>query len=193
MPSSAARSSNEDTAQKQRSRARRANGIVAGLLAVFFLGAHGLLGSIVALIPLDSTLSWIAWIGTAAIAVHVGLNVRVTIEKLSDPEKPPSTRKKAKIALRWATGIVLVLAIGLHVASMCTQGADAAQSTLPGVAITIALIIAIAIHVCLCMKSLIRDLGGSKELKDRITPFARVTLCVYACLLCAISIAGYLQ
>ena len=186
-------SSDENKQPRQRSLARRTNGVVTDLLVAFFLGAHGLLGSASAIVALDSSLSWIAWIGTAAIAVHVCLNVRVTIEKLSDPEKPPSAHKKMKIAFRWATGVVLAVAIGLLIILVRTHGACAAWATPPAVAATVVLIAALSAHVFLCLKSLIRDLGGSKELKDKVTPLVRAVLCAFACLLCAMVVAGYLR
>ena len=107
MSASSNLSSDENNQPRQRSLARRANGVVTALLVAFFLGAHGLLGSASAIVALDSSLSWIAWIATAAIAVHVCLNVRVTIEKLSDPEKPPSAVADGRVynipvgATRW--------------------------------------------------------------------------------------------
>ena len=118
MSASSDLSSDENKQPRQRSLARRANGVVTALLVAFFLGAHGLLGSASAIVALDSSLSWIAWIGTAAIAVHVCLNVRVTVEKLSDPEKPPSAHKKAKIALGIVIAVIIVIIVAFVVTSM---------------------------------------------------------------------------
>ena len=176
----------------KRSRARVANGIVAGILVVFFFAIHGFMGSLSTLLPISTHLSWIAWIFTALIVVHIALDVRVTYEKLNNPEKPPTPEKIRKIALRWATGVLLGIAVCVHVWIMVTLGSEAARTTPTGVASIIALIVLLAAHVCLCVKSLVRDLGASKELKDRLTVPLRCAICLIAGVFCIIALVVYL-
>ena len=147
----------------KRSRIRLANGIVSAIIVCFFL-AHAILGSITGLVTLPNALAFLVWGGVAAIAIHVVLSVFTSREQLADPEHPASERKKRHLALKWATGILLITAASAHVACVQILGADTFQSTLTGSLTTVALITVLAVHIGVGMKSLVVDLGAGKQL-----------------------------
>ena len=172
--------------EEERSAPRRANGIVAAVLVVFFLCAHSLLGSLSLALPLSNHFAWLVWAVTAVIIVHIVLSAVVTREKLSNPEKPPTTKKKLKMGLRWATGILIAVLVCVHAGSVVLFGSSAVQSTQVGKASVIALIVLVAVHVCTGVKSLVRDLGASKEQKDKLKTPMRLAVCLFAVILLAL-------
>lgn len=165
---------------EKRSKARRANGYVAAILVVFFMCAHILLGSLSFAIPISNKFAWIVWIGTGLVLIHMCLSIVTTREKLSNPEKPADTRKKMKIVLRWMTGILIAIGIGVHIASVELYGESAFQATPMGKIAMLALLVTLAVHITLNAKSLIRDIGGSKEQKDRLKTPLRIAVCALA-------------
>ena len=170
----------EGKEEKERSKARRANGFVAGLLVLFFFCAHGLLGSLSLAFPLINHFAWVVWAGTALIVVHVVLSAFTTREKLTKADKPPTAKKKLKIALRWATGILIAITACAHIGSVMLFGGSAVESTQVGKIAVLAVIALLALHVCLGVKSLVRDLGASKEQKDSLKTPLRLVICLIA-------------
>ena len=166
--------------EEKRSAPRRANGIVAALLVLFFLCAHGLMGSLSLAFPLTNHFTWLVWAATAFVVVHIVLSAIVTREKLFNPEKPPTTQKKLKIGLRWATGILIAAMVCMHVGSVVLYGDSVIQSTSVGKVSLLALIALIAVHVCTGAKSLVRDLGASKEQKEKLKTPLRLVICLVA-------------
>ena len=143
------------------------NGIVSAIILCFFL-VHSLMGSIAAVAPFPNTLAWTVWIGVGLIALHVVLSIATSREQMTDAEFPPSPRKKRHLALKWATGILLITAVCAHVACVQTFGADAFQAELAGAFVTVAVITLFAVHVCVGMKSLIVDLDADRKLIVRL-------------------------
>lgn len=170
----------EGESEKKRSLPRRANGFVAGFLVVFFFLAHSLLGSLSLVAPISNNFAWIAWIGTSVVAVHVVLSVLTTREKLTQADKEPTLKKKLKIAARWATGLAIAAVAGLHITSIVLYGDSAVQSTQVGNVAVLVLVVLLAVHVFLGIKSLVRDLGASKEQKDQLKTPLRVAVCLVA-------------
>lgn len=173
----------------QRSALRRANGVVAAILVVFFLCVHSLLATLSFVLPLTNHFSWLVWAASAAIVIHIVLSAIVTREKLSNPEKPPSTKKKLKMGLRWATGILIAVLVCVHAASVVLFGSSAVRSTAVGKASVLALIVLVAVHVCAGVKSLVRDLGASKEQKDKLKTPLRLAIGFFAAILFVLAVA----
>ena len=119
-------------------------------------------------------------------AVKALISVFTSREQLTDVERPPSARKKRHLALKWATGGLLLAAAAVHVVVMRTWGAAAAQSTATGAVLTIVLATVLAIHLCVGSKSVLKDLGIDRRY---MTPF-RVVVCAFAVLFAVSAIAA---
>ena len=167
------------------SKIRFANGVVSAAIVVFFL-VHATLGSVSALTGFRSPFAWFVWVGVALVAAHVVISVFTSREQLTDVERPPSARKKRHLALKWATGGLLLAAAAVHVVVMRTWGAAAAQSTATGAVLTIVLATVLAIHLCVGSKSVLKDLGIDRRY---MTPF-RVVVCAFAVLFAVSAIAA---
>lgn len=150
------------------------NGVAAGVVSCFF-AVHGLLGSFAPVLAFASPLRWTVWLGVAAVAAHVVLSVATSREQLADVERPASPRKKRHLALKWITGLLLAAVAGLHIACVRAPGMFAGYLPAPRLAIT-AVAAVLAWHICVGAKSLLTDLGLSKDL---MTPM-RITACVVA-------------
>ena len=153
---------------------RFANGVVSALIVCFFL-AHGLLGSFAFALPSASPLMWVIWVGVGFVALHVALSAVTSYQQLTDKEFPPSARKKRHLALKWATGALLLFAIVAHITCARVPALVMAVPFLPRLA-TVVLAIVLAWHICVGMKSLLTDIGLSKRL---MTPL-RVLVCALA-------------
>ena len=148
------------------SKTRNANGVISAVLVVFFL-AHGVVGSLAILFGYMSPLTWLVWVGVVLVAVHVVVSVFTSRDQLTDPDFPPSARKKRHLALKWATGIVLVACVACHV--MC-EGAVAERVAIVAVAVML------AVHACVGGKSLLKDLNIDRRYKGAF----RIAVCVFA-------------
>ena len=156
------------------SKTRIANGVVAAFVACFF-AVHGMLGAFESVLPLSGRLVWTVWVGVGFVGVHVLISVATSYQKLTDSARPPSARKKRHLTLKWATGIVLAMAVGAHIA--CMRSPDVFSAVSPAAKlVTVAVAVILAWHVCVGMKSLLKDIGLSKKL---IVPL-RVLTCVLA-------------
>ena len=167
------------------SKARFANGVIAALLVVFFL-VHAALGSLSGLVGFKSPLSWVVWVGIAFVVVHIAVSAVTSAEQLNDAEHPPSQRKKRHLALKWATGALLVVSVIAHIASMRIWGAEAVQASATGVALTIVLTVVLGWHICVGIKSMLVDVGMSKAL---ITPL-RIVVIALAIVFVAMAVAS---
>ncbi|MBP3866956.1 MAG: hypothetical protein J6D25_04020 [Eggerthellaceae bacterium] len=161
---------------------RFANGIVSALIVVFFL-AHGLLGSFAFALPSAHPLLWVVWVGVGFVVLHVALSVVTSYQQLSDREFPPSARKKRHLALKWATGGLLAASIVAHIACMRVPVLVIAAPFLPKLS-TVVLSAVLAWHISVGMKSLLKDIGLSKQL---MTPL-RVLVCMLAAAFCIMSL-----
>ena len=111
--------------------------------------------------------------------LHVVLSIVTSYQQLTDVEFPPSSRKKRHLALKWFTGALLACSIATHIACVRVPGLVASFPLLPKLA-TVVLSIVLAWHICVGMKSLLKDIGLSKRL---MTPL-RVVVCVLAAVFC---------
>lgn len=129
---------------------RRANGIVTLLLLVAF-AAHAIMGALFCLGVVAGEANWVVWAGVCVIVLHVVLSIGTTRQMLFDETRPPSAKKKEHQLKKWATGVLIGAVAMAHVLAIF-------QSLLWSV-IALALDITLVMHVCVCAKSLVKDLG----------------------------------
>lgn len=154
---------------RKRVTARFVNGVIAALITVFFL-AHGTMGSLSAVTGIANHFPWLVWAAVALVGVHVIASAVTSHQQLTDAERPPSPRKKRHLALKWATGSVLAVAACAHIL-LPRNGVSAAL-------VIVAVSVALAVHLCVGSKSLLKDLGIGTRYK---TVF-RVVVCLFATL-----------
>ena len=155
--------------------ARIINGIVSALMTCL-LFVHGVWAAAAITLGAPMPPAWIAWAGVACATAHVILCIITSWEQLTDTVRPPSSRKKRHLALKWATGALLAVVAGLHVARVAITPAWAVA------ALIVALATALAAHVCVGSKSLLKDLGIDRRWRPAVRAVA-----VVACLLCALA------
>lgn len=139
---------------------RKANAIIVAVITAFFF-THATIGSSVPLTGLSRTFEFLVWGGVALIAVHMVLSLIRTVKKLTDPEDPPTGKKKRKLALKWGTGATILLCAAIH---LSVPASDRTGSLFVGV--TTVLMAALAVHVCVMAKPLLKHLGFSGEGKN---------------------------
>lgn len=164
---------------RQRLTARLVNGIISAVIVAFFV-VHAALGSVGALAGYTSPLKGLVWCGIALVVAHVVVSVVTSIQQLADADRPPSTRKKRHLALKWATGALLAVAVVVHVAAMRSYGSVSLQTTASGVVLTLVLCIVLGIHVCVGSKSLLKDLNIDRRYKGAFRMAVCVVLAVVA-------------
>lgn len=169
------------------SKARFVNGVVSAAIVVFFL-VHATLGSLSGLFGVRSPLAVFVWVGIGLVGVHVVACVVTSREQLNDMERPPSARKKRHLALKWATGGLLALAVVAHIVSMRVWGVASVQTSWAGVALTAVLAIALAVHVCVGAKSLLKDLNIDRAYMG----IFRIVVCAFAAFFVIAAIADVL-
>ncbi|WP_165056448.1 MULTISPECIES: hypothetical protein [unclassified Adlercreutzia] len=131
---------------------RRVNGSAAAIIvAAFFL--HAIMGALWLRFGFSDHLAWVAWIAAGVAGAHVGLSAATSYSMMADRRRPPSSRKKAHLALKWASGGMLLAAALIHVAAGLTGGALDARCFL---LIVLALL---TWHCFVGAKSLLKDLG----------------------------------
>lgn len=165
---------------RKRPTARFVNGVIAGAITVFFL-AHGTMGGLSVAVGIPSSLSWLAWVALALVAAHVIASIVTSKQQLTDPERPPSPRKKRHLALKWATGCLLAVAAAAHIA--LPNGSTTALATI------IAVSIALAIHLWVGSKSLLKDL----DIDRRHQTGLRIAACIFAAAFIIMALVGILR
>lgn len=170
---------------RKHSNIRLANGIVSAIVVCFFI-AHGLLGSVSAVAPFANSFAWVVWIGMVCIGIHVVLSMATSWQQLNDPDFPPSARKKRHLALKWATGILMLVAVAVHIGFIRFYGAGATQSMVSGALVTIAVAATFAIHACVGGKSLLTDIFVDKKYLG----VYRIVVCAFAVVFACATIAG---
>ena len=157
---------------RKRSLSRFVNGIVSAIIVCFF-AAHGLIGSFASVFSFTSALRWVVWVGVALVALHVLLSALTSYLQMTDAEFPPSARKKRHLVLKWATGILLALMVVAHITCMRVSGA---LVPVLSAVVTALVAVALAVHVWVGAKSLLKDIGAGTAL---MTPL-RVVMCALA-------------
>ena len=158
------------------SKERFANGVASALIICFFT-LHGMLGAAALLIGFASPFAWLVWVGVALIVVHVLLSVLTSKQQLSDKERPPSQRKVRHLALKWLTGGLLAVAATAHVVVMRMDGDTVPLRLVSTIAIVL-VAAALAFHLCVGAKSLLKDIGVDRRFK--------LAFRIVVCTLCAV-------
>lgn len=139
---------------------RTANGMVAALLCLIFL-VHAVLGSVkFGNLTFANHFSWVIWVGVALLVVHIIMSVGTTVSMYTDTVRPPSQKKKRHQVLKWVTGCALLAVAALHMAftsGLRAGGAVAALTPITYVLMAV-LIAALAWHILVASKSLLKDL-----------------------------------
>ena len=166
-----------------RSTSRLVNGIISAFIVVFFL-AHGTLGCLSAVAGFHSALARLVWVGMALVLTHVIVSVVTSYQQLTDTIDPPSMRKKRHLALKWATGILLTIAVCTHVVCVETLGWASSWVTKTGALVIALVAITLATHLCVGAKSLLKDIQAPRRYR---MPF-RAVACVFAVLFSLVAI-----
>lgn len=129
---------------------RKVNGAVAGVLCLFFL-VHGVLGILWTSAAVTMELAFVIWAFFIVALVHGLLSIVTSRQMVHDAERPPSRRKKRHLALKWVTGVALLLVACIH--------ALLPESTIFWPYASILVTCALAVHMYVGGKSLASDLG----------------------------------
>ncbi|MDO4290996.1 MAG: hypothetical protein Q4C41_07195 [Eggerthellaceae bacterium] len=169
-----------------KSKTRAVNGAVSACIAVFFV-VHASIGSVMGFVPLSTNFAWAVWLGVGLAAAHVVLCVATSVQQLTDAVRPPSIHKKRHLALKWATGAALFAVAAAHVVVARTAGAHDMLADISGVAVIVALATALAVHLCVGSKSLLKDLNISRSYRTAV----RAAACAFAVVFAVAALAGF--
>lgn len=164
---------------RNRPTARIVNSVIAALITIIFL-VHGTMGSLSSVLGFSSPFSWVVWIAVVIACVHVAVSLLTSSQQLNDAERPPSKRKKAHLALKWVTGSLLAVAAFAHI--------TLPKSMVASAYIIVGVSIVLAVHLCVCAKSLLVDIGFDKRWK---WPF-RAFVCLFALFFSLMMLKGVL-
>lgn len=162
-----------DTQEKRERTAttiRRINAAIAACLVIFFF-VHAALGALSEITGHTSNLKWIVWIFAALVVVHMSLTLATSYYMVTDTVRPPSKAKIRHLALKWASGMLLLVLAFMHMLRIADLG----------IPLMITLLGVIAWHSFIGAKSLTRDLNLPRTIR---TP---LRVCVIAV---AVAIAG---
>ena len=157
-------------------RTRIANGVLGAVLAVLVC-AHQLLGAFAPGTAALGGLRTAMWIAVAALAVHVALSVATTRQMLTDATRPPSSKKKQHQVLKWVSGAAVAMLLAAHV---LVQPEPAVRA-----ALLVALAGALAWHLWLGAKSLLKDLGADRRYRIALKTAAVVVAAAVVLGVCA--------
>lgn len=136
--------------------ARRACAAATACLCAI-LAAHFVLGGISLLLPIPHALAPLIWAGAALLVAHVGVCVVTSRQMMTDKMRPPSSKKKRHLALKWATGALVAAVAIAHVAGRAVLENDPAAPA--SLALSAALAALVGWHACVGAKSFLKDLG----------------------------------
>lgn len=159
---------------------RRANGIVALLLLVAF-AAHAVMGVLFCWGVVSGEASWIVWAGVCVVVLHVMLSICTTRQMLHDEERLPSAKKKTHQAKKWVSGIAVGAIAVAHALLACGNAA--------WIIVALLLDVALATHICISAKSLVKDLGLTSGLRYAIRTLT-IVVAVFTGLGICVSIGG---
>ena len=129
---------------------RRANGVIALVLIIFF-SIHEILGSLYLDDVITAQLASLVWIGVILIGAHAALSAITSRQMLTDPVRPPSKKKRIHLTKKWASGILVAFFLVFHIVTNI--------SSLKFGWISLLLALALVIHICISSKSLAKDLS----------------------------------
>lgn|GEM_PF-4477619 len=132
------------------------------LLAVF--SAHAVMGALFCWGAVSGEASWVVWVGVCIAVLHVALSIGTTRHMLHDEVRPPSAKKKAHQLKKWISGVLVGVVCAAHVLTIF--------ETRLWFVIVLTLDVALAAHVCVSAKSLVKDLRLAPNLRYVIRVFA---------------------
>ena len=159
---------------------RTVNGGFAALTCFIFL-AHVVLGAWKFFdLSFEGRFVWVVWVGVGVLVAHIALSVGTTVSMLTDTKRPPSAKKKRHQLLKWVTGLTLLAAVLVHV---CTTSAIANGGVVHELswlefALMIAVAAALAWHIFVASKSLLKDLRVPDHKRYRPAMQAMLLGCV---------------
>lgn len=159
---------------------RRANGIASLLLLAVF-SAHAVMGALFCWGVVSGEASWVIWIGVCVVVLHVVLSIGTTRQMLHDEERLPSAKKKTHQSKKWGSGIAVGAIAVAHALLACGNAA--------WIIVALLLDVALATHICISAKSLVRDLGLASGLRYAIRVLA-IVVAVFTGLGICVSIGG---
>lgn len=159
---------------------RRANGIASLLLLALF-AAHAIMGTLFCCGMFSGEASWVVWVGVCIVAVHFALSIGTTLQMLHDKARPPSLKKKWHQVKKWVSGIAVGTITIAHILL--------AYGNTTWAIVAILLDVALATHICISAKSLIKDLGFAPSLRYAIRILS-VVVAAFAGLGICVSISG---
>ena len=142
---------------------RRANGIASLLLLAVF-SAHAIMGALFCWSVASGEVGWVVWVGVCIAVLHVALSIGTTRHMLHDEVRPPSAKKKAHQLKKWISGVLVGVVCAAHVLTIF--------ETRLWFVIVLTLDVALAAHVCVSAKSLVKDLRLAPNLRYVIRVFA---------------------
>lgn len=164
---------------------RKLNGILAGLILVFFFG-HSFLGgmSLASGVEAGSAVPLVIWAAFAVMVCHMAVSIVTSANMLADKERPPSKRKKLHLVLKWITGVLLLALVLAHalkwdLALCAAWGVNADLAFRLGAALLVAVL---AWHGFVGVKSLLKDLHMRTESRRVF----RIVICIAAVIIIAI-------
>lgn len=164
------------------SQIRFANGVASALL-LFFVVVHALAGGLHSLGLIGRALGLLAWVGVVLAATHMLLSIVTSRRMMTDADDPPSDKKKRHLVLKWVTGAVVLLALAAHVALRVCDAPMAFDA-----AATVVLIAALTAHSCVGSKSLLKDLGFPRNLRN---PLRAAIVIIAVCLLALFLVSSF--
>ena len=170
---------------------RRGNGVLSAVVGVFFIG-HGLLGCALFVFGISDAAAWVVWVGVALAGVHVAVCIATSAYQLTDTVRPPSREKKRHLVLKWVTGALLVATVAAHVLGFRVLGESVNAPSMFGALVVVAVAAALAVHLCVGAKSLLKDLGIDRKYRAAVRAVACASAAVFAAvaLLAAFGIVG---
>ena len=150
---------------KERTTARKINGIVSAIILCLFL-LHACLGTLSGFTSLGLGLPLVLYLGMALVLVHVVTCVVTSYEQLTDTVRPPSQKKKQHLVLKWITGVILLGIACFHIVRVNELDLASAIHSPIGTAVTIALIAALTWHAWTGAKSLLKDLNIDRKYRN---------------------------
>ncbi|WP_206214660.1 hypothetical protein [Adlercreutzia sp. ZJ242] len=143
------------------------------LVAAFFL--HAIVGTLWLRFGLSDHLAWVVWVAVSVAGAHIGLSAATSCSMLTDRQRPPSSRKRMHLVLKWASGGMLLTAALIHVTAGLTGRTPEARCFL------LAVVALLTWHSFVGAKSLLKDLGIPTRLKGSLRALM-ITVAAVVCL-----------
>jgi len=154
---------------------RRINAYIALTLIVLLI-IHAALGTLGVALQWRGTLEAIIWIGVVFIGLHILLCICTTYTMFTDKVRPASSRKKRHQIIKWISGGIVLCTLVLH---LCKTPLDVFAPTIAGGFLAAVLMVFLAWHSVVGVKSLTHDLRQSISMR---TPM-RVIIIVLAAII----------